>query len=80
MPKSQKPRHKQTKTKLKKVYYQPLVEHRYCPAEVRYVTNKGPHAAELYCLAHQKHIQWLSADMAPKWEQVLKTRPGLTSG
>lgn len=74
MPISKKPRKKYTKP------IAPLEVHRYCPAEVRYVDAKGPHVAELYCLAHDVHIIWVSADMAPRWEQVLKTRPQITSG
>ena len=75
MPKSKAPRKKYTKPQA------PLEVHRYCPAEVRYIHfSTSPHAAELYCLAHQTHIMWVSADMAPKWEQVLKTRPQITSG
>jgi hypothetical protein len=74
MPKNKKSRKKYTKPQ------PPLEVHRYCPAEVRYHTDKGPHRAELYCVAHQKHIVWVSEAMAPKWEQVLKTRPQITSG
>jgi hypothetical protein len=74
MPKSKKPRKKYIPT------IPPIERHRYCPAEVRYHTDKGPHRAELYCLQHDMHIIWVSEDMAPRWEQVLKTRPQITTG
>jgi len=74
MPKSKAPRKKYTKPQ------PPLEVHRYCPAEVRYHTDKGPHRAELYCVEHHVHIMWVSEAMAPKWEQVLKTRPQISSG
>jgi hypothetical protein len=75
MPTSKKPRKKYTKP------IPPLEVHRYCPAEVRYVhmDPTSPHKAYLYCTLHEKHIMWLSADMAPKWQQVLSTRPQITS-
>lgn len=77
MPKSSKPRKKHNANKVR-VKYNPVEEHLHCPAEVRWLVG-GPHAAELYCLAHQKHIQWLPRDMAVLFEQALKTAPGLSS-
>lgn len=76
MPKNKKPRKKYSKPKTN---YQPLEAHSNCPAEVRTVADKGPHRAELYCLAHKQHIMWLSKDMAPKWAEALATLPGISS-
>lgn len=75
MPKSKKPRHKKKPVKAK---YNPVQEHLHCSAEVRWLVG-GPHAAELYCLEHQKHIQWLPREFALQFEQALKTAPTLTS-
>lgn len=76
MPKNKKPRKKHSHAKAR---YQPLMAHSHCPAEIRYHADKGPHKAELYCLAHKKHIMWLSADMAPKWAEALATSAGISS-
>lgn len=76
MPKSKPPRKKYKKPKAN---YHPLLAHEHCPAEVRYVTDKGPHKAMLWCKAHSKMIMWLSEDMAPKWAEALATSPGISS-
>lgn len=80
MPKNKKPRKKYSKPK-PKARYHPLEAHQHCPAEVRYMDkdSTSPHKAYLYCTLHQKHVMWLSAEMAPRWAEALATTPGISS-
>ena len=55
--------------------HNPILEHNYCPVEVRYVTDPTiPHKAYLYCTQHQQYVQWLSKDLAGQWEVELAAR------
>ena len=52
--------------------YLPREIHSRCPAEIRERTDAGPHHWELFCVKHQKHIQWLSPAKAKKYSEALK--------
>lgn len=78
MPKNKKPRKKYNSNKAK-VKYNPTVEHLHCSSEVRWCLPPSPHAAELFCLTHNKHIQWLPKVFAQQLESALKTAPTLGS-
>ena len=76
MPKSQRPRHK--KAVIKRQINPTVKEHLHCPAEVRWLVD-SPEAAELYCLAHQKHISYLTQPMARLFEDALRKSSAISS-